>query len=174
MNVRCWIAVLDAPAGDADAQAPLRAADGTPAGWLAAWHRASKPVRQARRVDPRLVDPTGDAGLVSIVWPDRARGLLPFDDGAVQRARRVVLADTAPPDAVSTLLVDDAHFAGAITVRRGPRAAVLLCDDPFARVEAARILAVDAGILGAFPLPAGPVVERHGSAQPWPWERFDA
>jgi hypothetical protein len=34
------------------------------------------------------------------------------------------------------------------------------------------VLRVGAGVVGAFPLPVGPVIERHGSAQPWPWERF--
>ena len=77
---------------------------------------------------------------------------------------QTVLAVAKRDDAVSTALVDDSHFAGSITVWRGPRA-----DDPFARVESARTLRVAAGVVGAFALPAGPVIERHGSAQPWPW-----
>ena len=165
---RAWVALLDAPAPDADAQAPLEELDGRPAGWLVAWLRRSKPVRTARRADPRLIDRDGAPALLSIVWPDRDRGLLAFDDLAVQHARRAVLAAASPPDAVSTLLVDDSHFAGSITVRRGGDAD----DDPFARVEPARALRVGAGVVGAFPLPIGPVIERHGSAQPWPWERF--
>jgi hypothetical protein len=165
---RAWIAILDAPAPDADAQAPLTELDGEPAGWLAAWLRKAKPVRQARRADPRLIDAQGSPALLSIVWPDRDRGLLAFDDLAVQHARREVLRSATQPDAVSTLLVDDSHFAGAITVRRGPE----IEDDPFARVEPGRVLRVGAGVVGAFPLPVGPVIERHGSAQPWPWEWF--
>jgi hypothetical protein len=165
---RAWVAILDEPAADADAQAPLREPGGAPAGWLAAWLRGAKPVREARRADPRLIDPDGAPARLSIVWPDRARGLLAFDDLAVQRARRAVLASASPPDAVSTLLVDDSHFAGSITVRRD----AVVDDDPFARVETARILDVGAGVVGAFPLPIGPVIERHGSAQPWPWEQF--
>ena len=110
----------------------------------------------------------GAAALLAIVWPDRDRGLLAFDDLAVQHARREVLRSAVPPDAVSTLLVDDSHFAGSITVRRGRE----VDDDPFARVEPGRVLRVAAGIVGAFPLPVGPVIERHGSAQPWPWEWF--
>jgi hypothetical protein len=165
---RAWVALLEAPAQDADAQAPLTELGGEPAGWLVAWLRRAKPVRQARRADPRLIDAGGAPAEVSIVWPDRDRGLLAFDDLAVQHARREVLRSAVPPDAVSTLLVDDSHFAGSITVFR----ARPVGDDPFARVEPARRLLVGAGVVGAFPLPVGPVIERHGSAQPWPWERF--
>ena len=86
--------------------------------------------------------------MVSLVWPDRGRGLRAFDDLAVQHARREVMRSAFPPDAVSTLVVDDSQFAGAITVRRGP------------------------GVVGTLLLPAGPVIERHGSAQPWPWAGF--
>jgi hypothetical protein len=165
---RAWVALLDEPAANADAQAPLTTLDGEPAGWLVAWLRRSKPLREARRADPRLIDRDGAEATVSVVWPERRRGLLAFDDVAVQEARRAVLRSAFPPDAVSTLLVDDSHFAGAITVRRDPPTEA----DPFARVEPGRVLRVGAGVVGAFPLPAGPVIERHGSAQPWPWERF--
>jgi hypothetical protein len=165
---RAWVAILDEPAPDADAQAALAELGGVPAGWLAAWLRKAKPVRQARRADPRLIDPDGEAAILSVVWPDRERGLLAFDDLAVQQARRAVLASATAPDAVSTVLVDDSHFAGAITVWRDQATQ----DDPFARVEPARRLRVGAGVVGAFALPVGPVIERHGSAQPWPWERF--
>ena len=123
------------------------------------------------RADPRIFDPNGAAAWVSvIVVPDLLRP--PFDDLAVQQARRDVLAGV-PPDAVSTLLADDSRFAGAITVRRGPGAAGLLRDDPFARVHPARILEVPSGIFGSLPPPVGPTIERHGSANPWPWDRFD-
>jgi hypothetical protein len=165
---RAWVAVLDEPPEGADAQAPLTTPEGEPAGWLVAWLRRAKPVREARRADPRLIDPDGAAATISLVWPARERGLLAFDDPAVQEARRSVLRSAVPPDAVSTLLVDDSHFAGAITVRREPSTD----GDPFARIEPGRVLHVGAGVVGAFPLPAGPVIERHGSAQPWPWERF--
>jgi len=165
---RAWVALLDEPSKGADAQAPLTTLDGEPAGWLAAWLRRSKPLREARRADPRLIDPDGAEATVSVVWPAHERGLLAFDDLAVQAARRAVLGSAVPPDAVSTLLIDDSHFAGAITVRREPSTD----DDPFARIEPGRLLRVGAGVVGAFALPAGPVIERHGSAQPWPWERF--
>jgi len=170
---RAWIAVVDAPPDGADDAAALTTLDGVPAGWLVAWRRAAKPLREARRVDPRLIDADGAEAVVSLVWPDRGRGLRAFDDLAVQHARREVMRSAFPPDAVSTLLVDDSHFAGAITVRRGPAAVGRLrTADPFARIEPARVLRVGAGVVGRLLLPAGPVIERHGSAQPWPWAWF--
>jgi hypothetical protein len=168
---RAWLALLDAPAAGADAQAALHDRDGRPAGWLVAWRRQGKPVKQARRIDPRIIDPAGEEAWLSLVWPAR-EALVAFDDVAVQHARRRVLADARPPAAVTTVLIDDSHFAGALTVRRGADARVRLRDDPFARVMPGRVLRVDAGVVGEMLLPAGPVIERHGSAQPWPWERF--
>ena len=167
---RCWLALLEAPATDATAQARAHDADGSPAGWLAAWRQRAKPVRAARRVDDRIVDPDGEPAWVSLVLaPDSVR--LAFDDLAVQQARRRVLAEP-PQDAVSTLMRDSSHFEGAITIARGAGVA-RLGDDPFARIFRARILRVGAGILGAAAAPAGPVIERYGSANPWPWDRFD-
>lgn len=123
------------------------------------------------RADPRIFDPYGAAAWVSlIVVPEELRP--PFDDPVVQQARRRVLADS-PADAVSTLLADDSRFAGAITVRRGKDAQALLRDDPFTRVHPARILRVEAGVFGTWPPPTGPTIERHGSARPWPWDRFE-
>lgn len=167
---RAWIARLgEAPEG-ADAHATLTASDGTPAGTLAAWVRDSKPVRDARRVDRRVIDPDGQAGLLSLILLPRGQWP-PFDDVAVQEARRRVLAGP-PPDLVSTLLADDSHFTGALTVRRGPGAAALLRDDPFARVARAELLEVGPGLFGRVAAPTGPTIERHGSAQPWPWDHF--
>jgi hypothetical protein len=124
------------------------------------------------RADPRIFDPAGEAAWVSlIVVPEPLRP--PFDDPVVQQARRAVLAQTPAPDAVSTLLADDSRFAGAVTVRRGPGAHELLRDDPFARVHPARIVEVPAGVFGSAPAPTGPTIERHGSARPWPWDRFE-
>jgi hypothetical protein len=165
---RMWLALLDAPARGAAAQAEVRDARGRPAGWLAAWRRRAKPAPEARRVDSRILNPDADATWISLVLPPPGVRL-PFDDLAVQQARRAVLA--APPmDAVSTLLRDDSHFEGAITA--GPRER--LADDPFARVFPARILRVGPGVLGRAPAPCGPTIERYGSAQPWPWDRFSA
>jgi hypothetical protein len=60
-----------------------------------------------------------------------------------------------------------------VTVARGEHdEARLLWDAPFARVFPARLVRVPAGLFGRVPPPAGPVIERYGSAQPWPWDRF--
>jgi hypothetical protein len=166
-----WLALTDERPEDADAAAPAHERDGTPAGWLAIWTRHAKPGRDARRVDARLLDPHGAEALVSLVRPPRGVRLL-FDDPAVQHARRAVLA--APPqDAVTTMLSDASHFEGSLTVARGAGVA-RRADDPFARVFPARVLHVRAGVVGRVPAPAGPVIERYGSEQPWPQDRFGA
>ncbi len=164
-----WLALVDERPGDATASAPAHEPGGAPAGHLAIWDRRAKPSRDARRIDARLLDPAGAGAVVSLVRPPPGVRLL-FDDPAVQHARRAVLA-AQPQDAVTTLLSDASHFEGSLTVARGAGVA-RLADDPFARVFPARILHVGAGLLGAVPPPAGPVIERYGSAQPWPWDRF--
>jgi hypothetical protein len=164
-----WLARVDERPAGADAAAPVRTLAGEPAGTLAAWLRHAKPVRHARRVDARVVDPGGAPARVSLVLPPAGMRLA-FDDVAVQHARRELLA--GPPfDAVSTLLTDDSHFEGSLLVARGGDTA-RLPDDPFARVFPARIFHVGAGLLGRVPWPAGPTIERYGSAQPWPADRF--
>lgn len=167
----CWLDI--APEPDPRALAAARAfdADGGAAGWLCAWRRGARPSRSARRADARVVDAAGSAAWVSLVRPpDGVR--LPFDDLAVQQARRAVLAGE-PMDAITTLLADASHFGGALTVARGDRVARLSAD-PFARLFPARILRVEAGVLGIAPAPCGPVIERYGSANPWPRDRFTA
>jgi hypothetical protein len=166
----CWLARVDHLPGDADAAAEAREPGGRPAGWLAAWRRRAKPVRHALRGDDRIVDPAGAAATVSLVLAPAGVALL-FDDPAVQQARRAVLADADPPAALTTLLRDASHFMGALTARRDG-AAARLADDPFARIFAARLLEVGAGLIGDVPPPAGPTIERYGSARPWPWDRY--
>ena len=95
----------------------------------------------------------------------------PFDDLAVQQARRPVLA-RPPLDGVSTLLRDDSHFEGAISVARPPKAKHWLLEDPFTRIFPGRLLTVDAGVLGSVAPPTGPTIERYGSSNPWPWDSF--
>jgi hypothetical protein len=157
----CWFALVDAPAADATAQAAVASG-----GWLAAWQRHAKPVRHARRIDARIIDPDGESAWVSLVLPPEGVRVA-FDDVAVQQARRAVLA-RPPVDAVSTLLSDASHFEGSITVMRGR-----MVDDPFARIFAPRLLQVEAGLFGRVPPPCGPTIERYGSAQPWPWDRYE-
>ncbi len=158
----CWLALVDERPREA-----LAAAEVDGGGWLTAWEgRGEKPVAHALRADGRIVDADGAPATASLVLtPPGVR--LPFDDLAVQQARRRVLA--GPPAALLTTLLSDAsHFEGALTAWRGggPR------DDPFARIFPARRLEVGPGLLGAVLPPAGPTIERYGSANPWPWDRF--
>jgi hypothetical protein len=167
---RGWLALVEGPAEGADASARASTLEGRPVGMLAAWLQRAKPVRGALRVDPRLIDPGGGPAWISLVLaPAEVR--LPFDDPAVQRARRLVLS-RPPPAAVSTLLRDDSHFDGAITVATSPDEQRWLPDDPFASIFPGSLLAVDAGILGPVAAPTGPTIERYGSGNPWPWDRF--
>jgi hypothetical protein len=164
-----WLALVDEPPDGADASARLQTLAGEPAGVLAAWLRHAKPVRRAWRIDARVVDPSGAPARISLVLPPPGVRLA-FDDLAVQQARRALLADP-PFDAVTTLLTDDSHFEGSLAVARGDDVA-RLADDPFGRVFPPRLLHAGAGLLGRVPWPAGPVIERYGSAQPWPADRF--
>jgi hypothetical protein len=166
----CWLALAAGPPPEADASAPARVVGGERVGHLAVWCRRAKPLREARRADARILDPHGAETFLSLVLtPPGMR--LPFDDLAVQEARRKVLADP-PADIVTTLLRDASHFEGSLTARRGAGALEFLRDDPFARVFPARLLQIGSGLLGSMPAPAGPSIERYGSAQPWPWDRF--
>jgi hypothetical protein len=167
---RCWLALVERDVAGADAAALAFTFDGRPAGTLAAWRRRAKPVSEALRVDERLVDPDGPPASISLVLAPRGIRI-PFDDLAVQQARRLVLLH-AFPAAVSTLLRDDSHFEGAITVARSPTEKQRLCEDPFARIFPATVLAVEAGILGSVAPATGPTIERYGSGNPWPWDRF--
>jgi hypothetical protein len=167
---RCWLALVEGNPSGADAAARAFTLDGHTAGTLAAWRRRAKPVGEARRVDERLIDPVGGPASISmVVAPPGLR--LPFDDLAVQQARRLVLK-RPPLAAVSTLLRDDSHFEGAITVARSVDGMRWLRDDPFGRIYPAMLLEVEAGILGSVAPPAGPTIERYGSGNPWPWDRF--
>jgi hypothetical protein len=165
----CWLALVAEPPGDATAAARAFDESEAPAGVLAAWCRRARPTREARRADARIIDAAGPPAVVSLVLPPPGVRLA-FDDVAVQQARRDVLAHGGF-DALSTLLTDASHFEGAITVARGGDVR-LLRDDPFARVFPQRILRVEAGLFGTVPPPAGPTIERYGSASPWPADRF--
>ena len=165
-----WLALVEERPDGADAAAVARTLAGEPVGVLAAWRRHAKPVRHARRVDARIVDPDGASARVSLVLPP-AGVRLAFDDVAVQQARRDLLAGE-PFDAVSTLLTDDSHFEGSILVARGEDAA-RLGDDPFARIFPRGCCTSAPACSAASRWPAGPVIERYGSAQPWPADRFD-
>ena len=170
-----WLALLDdgdgRPAGSAPAiaRAEVRDAQGG-VGTIAAWPAGEHPPVRAVQVDARAVAPDGAAGRISLVLaPPGVR--LPFDDLAVQQARRAVLAGP-PRRLVSTLVRGDSIFAGAITALPDDEPPGVV-DDPFARVFPARALVVAAGFLGAMAPPAGPVIERYGSGNPWTWDTFE-
>jgi hypothetical protein len=163
-----WIDLVDERPADAFAAAPARhAGSRAPARWLAAWDRRARPTPGALRIDARAIDPGGGAARVSLVRPPEGIAL-PFDDPAVAQARRDVLARSVPLAVVSTLLRDATRFMGSLLASRdGGR-----LDDPFARIFPALCLDVGPGLLGTMPAPAGPTIERYGSAEPWPWDRF--
>lgn len=160
----CWLARTEAVPADSWASAPV-SSDGRPAGFLAAWPPGRRPTPGAVRADARIVDPAGGPATVSWVLVDRHRAPL-FDDPAVSGALRAVLAGP-PPDAVSTLIRDSSHFAGAVTVRRGGPP----LDDPFARVARAERYDVGPGLFGRLPAVPGPAIQRY-AGKPWPAAGF--
>jgi hypothetical protein len=170
----CWFAALTTPpAGehlvDPWASVPTTDRERRPAELLAAWPRGRKPLREAVRMDERLIDLNGPPAWVSLVLvPPEVAPL--FDDPAVSQAMRRVLA--GPPfAAVSTLVRDAVHFAGAVTVEQADRPD-RLADDPFAVLYPARVLRVGPGMFGRVAPPAGPAIQRY-SGKPWPAAGFD-
>lgn len=161
----CWLAWTEERPQDALAAAPLRFG-----GYLAAFSAEAAAPPGERKLDARAVDPDGPSALVSLVLaPDGVT--IPFDDPAVSGALRA--ARSALPDVLSTLVVEESRFAGALTaVRNGDRSR--LESDPFARLFPARIVELGPGLLGRTPPPTGPVVQRYGGGEPWPWDRFAA
>jgi hypothetical protein len=164
-----WLDLVPERPADATLVAPASELDGAPAGYLAVWDARDRPRPGALRVARSIVDPDGAAAIVSLVRaPPGVR--LPFDDAAVQQARRTVLA-ARPAGAVSTLHSDDSRFEGSLTAWRGVPLGTVR-DDPFARIFPARMLRLGPGLIGHRPPPCGPTIERYGSAAPWPWDRF--
>ncbi|HXH87474.1 MAG TPA: hypothetical protein VNI55_02560 [Gaiellaceae bacterium] len=159
-----WLARTDEQPADA-----LAAAELSSGGYLAAFSSDGPAPPGERKIDARAVDPEGAAGLASLVLPPDGVSIL-FDDPAVSGALRAALA--APwPDVLSTLVVESSKFAGALTaVRDGDRGR--LASDPFARIFPAELVEVGPGLLGRTPAPTGPVIQRYGGGNPWPWDRF--
>jgi hypothetical protein len=160
----CWLARASERPDGAFAAAGLSSG-----GFLAAFPASDPPPEGARKVDVRAIDPDGDPALASLVLaPDGVT--IAFDDPAVSGALRAVLAATWP-DVLSTLVVGDSRFAGAVTaIRNGDRSR--LAADPFARIFPAELVGVGPGLLGRTPMPTGPVIQRYGGGEPWPWDRF--
>lgn len=162
-----WLArCASRPAGASAAAVISR--DGVDDGMLVAWESAEEPVPGAVKVDPRAIDRDGAAGWASLVFAPRGQWLL-FDDPAVSRAMRAVLAGP-PVDVVSTFVTGDDRFVGSLlALHDDPRR---LADDPFALLFPAVLVQVGAGLLGSTPTPVGPGIQRYGAASPWPWDTF--
>ena len=165
-----WIDLVAERPAAASLAAAATLADGEPAGYLAAWRRQGRPTRTARRAWDAILDPDGAPATISLVRPPEGVRLK-FDDLAVQQARRVVLR-LRPWDLATTLLSDASHFEGSIVAARGPDARRRVGADPFARIFPALVLDIAGGLLGHLAPPAGPTIERYGSDQPWPSDRF--
>lgn len=100
---------------------------------------------------------------------DEAR--LPYDQPEVQQVRRDALAWWIPMlgdslVCLTTLALDEAGYAGAITVARDP--ARFGCD-PFARIFPPTIVRTD--LFCSVPAPPGPVLERYAGVA-WPGGKF--
>jgi hypothetical protein len=167
----CWLAHLEAPADDASAQAAAYEVDGSPAGWLAAWRGRAKPLRSARRWTLESSTPREPPhGCRSCDRP-RASGCPSTIPRSSTPAARCSPAGrrTACPRCSATRRISRA--------RSRWRAAPGWPSWPTTRSRGsspARILRVEAGLLSVVTAPVGPTIERYGSAQPWPWDRYDA
>jgi hypothetical protein len=164
-----WLAIADHELPDgAIARVSAIPLDGGVPLHLAAWLLADRPKGlRVAKVAAGFVDPAGPAALVSLVLVPRGVRV-PFDDQAVIGARRASLTYW-PWRALSTLVRGDSEFAGAVSAV-GPREP--MPQDPFALLAPARRLELPAGFVGEMGPPAGPVLERYGSAKPWPLDRF--
>ncbi len=166
MSDACWLAVVGSR--PADAFAAVAIDDG--AGFLVVWRSENVPVPGAAKVDPRAIDPEGPPGRASLVLaPEGA--WFPFDDVAVSGAVRAATT-VRPVDVLSTLVVGDDRFTGALSAVHGDHDAALE-DDPFATLFPTRRVRLGAGLLGRTPTPVGPNIQRYGAANPWPWDRFE-
>lgn len=159
-----WLARAADPAEGAVAAAEL-----STGGFLSALPPGGPAPPGERKLDARAVDPDGAPALASLVLPPDGVSIL-FDDPAVSGALRAAL--TAPwPAVLSTLVVGSSRFAGALTaIRDGDRSR--LASDPFARIFPAELVEIGPGLLGKVPAPTGPVIQRYGGGNAWPWDRF--
>lgn len=168
----CWLGVVDEPpAGTIASARAVDTADGEQL-LVAAWSSPRRQVPGAARVDRRVVGAGGPPMAVSLALaPSGVRVL--FDDPTVVRATQAVMEQPWPAF-VSTLALDAAHIAGAVT---GVEADVAdlwpdwWSSDPFARLFPARRLRVPAGCFRPVDPPCGPVHQRYGGA-PWPVADF--
>lgn len=124
------------------------------------------------RADPRCFggEPVRGAWAHVCALPDDDEAL-PYDDPAVQAARRDALAWWIPllGDALvclTTLAVDAVRYGGAVTVALHPAA---FEHDPFARIFAGTVVRTD--LFCVVPPPPGPAIERYSGAA-WPGGSF--
>ncbi len=164
----CWFALCTQQPAGATAAAPLHGPDGAHLGVLAAWAPDADPPPGAAKIDARAIDPDGAAASASLVLAPEGRWM-PFDDPAVSQAIRAVLV-LPSADVLSTLLLDDFRFVGAITAVRGSEDRLRY--DPFGLIFPGRRVHVGEGLLGRMPAAGGPSMQRHGSANPWPAGAF--
>lgn len=162
----CWLALVPSRPQDAIATASVE----NTSAYLAAWRCPRAPVPGASKVDPRAIDAGGPPSCVSLVLAPEGVWL-PFDDVAVSHAMRQAM-NVRPVDVVSTLVISDDRFTGALTAVYGDDDDPL-DDDPFAVIFPAQRLRVGSGVIGRTPTPVGPSIQRYGAANPWPWDRFE-
>ncbi len=166
----CWFAVRPDRPADGLASAAYTDDDGGDSGYLVAWSAEDDEPAGAARIDCRAIDPDGTEATVSLALAPPGVSLL-FDDISVSQAIRMALS-MPPPDALSTLTHGDAHYVGAVIVVRGTDQGRLNYD-PFGVLFPARRLQVEAGLFAQMPAPAGPVTQRYGAGNPWPFDRFE-
>ncbi len=160
-----WLARTDEAPDGAAAFASLSSG-----GCLAAFPSDGPAPPGERKIDARAIYPEGAPGSVSLVLPPDGVTIA-FDDPAVGEA----LPDGAYGPVAgraldARLVVQSSRFAGALTaVRDGDRSR--LESDPFALIFPAELVEVGPGLLGATPAPTGPVIQRYGGGNPWPWDR---
>jgi hypothetical protein len=164
-----WFALRAERPHDALAVAEARVADGSLAGFAAAWDGSLPRPPGALCIDPRAVDPAGATGWLELALAPVGVRVL-FDDTAVTQALRAMLARPWPR-AHSTLALDAAAIGGALTAWWTRPTSELTRSNPFARLFVVRLLEVGPGLLGDMPAPVGPGIQRYAGS-PWPWDRF--
>jgi hypothetical protein len=122
--------------------------------------------------DRRTIRGTSERALAHVCAARHRDEAPPYDDPAVQQARRDALAWWVPELAdqlvcVTTLALDSVRCAGAITVVRS--ASVRFDDDPFARLFPGELVECD--LFCPVDPPVGPVMERYAGAA-WPGGSF--
>ena len=171
---RCWLAIVDVHqrGADGDAAAAGTTATAQPAASLAAWNRGAK-ARSQRPARRRAHRRPARRSRVDLARARRPRACeLAFDDLAVQQARRDVLAASHAGRRVDAAPRRLALRGRDHASRAAPRAAAPPRRSVRPRSSRRAAASSEPGSSGAAPPPVGPTIERYGSANPWPWDRF--